>query len=130
MIDGRRAFLAGVVALAAGRLWAAQQEGIPDASSRDGGQIGPPLTPEQRQQRLPGAADDGAAGPPIDPHALLKQNQKEIKKDMAELESLVGDLRKQVDTIDSANVLSMDLIHKAEEIEKLAHQIKTLARGA
>jgi ABC-type transporter Mla subunit MlaD len=48
---------------------------------------------------------------------------------MTELESLVGDLRKQVDTIDSANVLSMDLIHKAEEIEKLARQIKTLARG-
>ncbi|MGO9640200.1 MAG: hypothetical protein ACLP1Y_02695 [Candidatus Acidiferrales bacterium] len=49
---------------------------------------------------------------------------------MAQLESLVSDLRKQVNTIDSANFLSMDLIHKAEEIEKLAHQIKTLARGA
>jgi hypothetical protein len=126
MIDGRRAFLAGIVALAAGRLWAAQQEGSPGAPNEN---PNGPLTPSQRQQRFPGAADDGEAGPSIDPHAVLKQNQKEIKKDMAELESLVGDLRKQVDTIDSANVLSMDLIHKAEEIEKLARQIKTLARG-
>ena len=126
MMDGRRAFLAGIVALAAGRLWAAQQDGIPGAQNEN---PNGPLTPSQGQQRAPGAADDGAAGPPIDPHALLKQNQKEIKKDMTELESLVGDLRKQVDTIDSANVLSMDLIHKAEEIEKLARQIKTLARG-
>jgi uncharacterized protein YoxC len=61
---------------------------------------------------------------------MLKQNQKDILKDMAQLESDVSDLRKQVDTINSANVLSMDLVHKAEEIEKLAHQIKTLARGA
>jgi hypothetical protein len=135
MIDGRRAFLAGVVALAAGPLWAAQQQGIPDASSRGGGQVGPPLTPQQQQRRdsgldQPDSPDDAVRPPNADPHAVLKQNQKDIKKDMAELESLVGDLRKQVDTIDSSNVLSMDLVHKAEAIEKLAHQIKTLASGA
>ncbi|HYB60066.1 MAG TPA: hypothetical protein VEH50_01170 [Methylomirabilota bacterium] len=127
MIDGRRAFLAGFVAMAAGRLWAAQQEGIPGAPNEN---PSGPLTPSLRSQRFPAAADDGEAAPSIDPHAVLKQNQKEIKKDMTELESLVGDLRKQVDTIDSANVLSLDLVHKAEQIEKLAHQIKTLARGA
>jgi hypothetical protein len=133
MIDGRRAFLASVVALAAGGILAAQDSGIPDATSRGPGQSTPSGVPRQQQPRIPGSPDpadvDGPGSIP-DPHAILKQNQKDIKKDMATLESLVGDLRKQVDTIDSSSVLSMDLVHKAEEIEKLAHQIKTLALSA
>ncbi len=130
MTNGRRAFLAGFAALAAGRLWAAQQPGVIPGSP-NGGQTGPatpqPRFPEPGRSDFP---DDDRTGPNVDPHAILKQNQKDILKDMAQLESLVSDLRKQVNTIDSANFLSMDLIHKAEEIEKLAHQIKTLARGA
>ncbi len=123
-MEGRRTFLAGVFALIAARLWAAQQGGIPDASSP-----GQAMPQEQRIPPPPDMSDDRQPPLPPDPHAVLKQNQIDIKKDMTQLESLVADLRKQVDTIDSSNVLSMELIHKAEEIEKLAHQIKTLARG-
>lgn len=123
-MEGRRTFLAGVFALIAARLWAAQQGGIPDASSP-----GQTMPQEQRIPPPPDMSDDRQPPLPPDPHAVLKQNQIDIKKDMTQLESLVADLRKQVDTIDSSNVLSMELIHKAEEIEKLAHQIKTLARG-
>jgi hypothetical protein len=129
MTNGRRAFLAGFAALAASRLWAGQlQEGIPGSPN---GRQGTPGAPQPRfpDSVQPGSSDEDRTGPNIDPHAILKQNQKQILKDMAQLESLVSDLRKQVNTIDSANVLSMDLIHKAEEIEKLARQIKTLARG-
>jgi len=127
MIDGRRTFLTGLAGLVAGSLMAAQQ-GAPTIPSAQDKQPGGP------QGRFPGSArnnppDDDESGPTPDPHAILKQNEKDIKKDMAELETLVSDLRKQVDTIDSSNVLSLDMVHNAEEIEKLAREIKTLARG-
>jgi len=64
-----------------------------------------------------------------DPHALLKDNQKNIKKDVERLVELAEDLKKEVDKTDSADVLSLQMVKKAEEIEKLARQIKNLARG-
>ena len=64
-----------------------------------------------------------------DPHALLKENQKNIKKDVERLVELAEDLKKEVDKTDSADVLSLQMVKKAEEIEKLARQIKNLARG-
>ena len=42
---------------------------------------------------------------------------------------LAEDLKKEVDKTDSADVLSLQMVKKAEEIEKLARQIKNLARG-
>jgi hypothetical protein len=35
-----------------------------------------------------------------------------------------------VDTLDTTEVLSLDLVHKTEGIEKLAHQIKMLMQGS
>jgi nucleotide-binding universal stress UspA family protein len=64
-----------------------------------------------------------------DPHALLKENQKNIKKDVERLVELAEDLKKEVDKTDSADVLSLQMVKKAEEIEKLARQIKNRARG-
>jgi len=43
---------------------------------------------------------------------------------------MAEDLKKQVDDLDTTEVLSLDLVHKAEGIEKLAHQIKTLMQGS
>jgi|ERR1700740_2498418 hypothetical protein len=68
--------------------------------------------------------------PKIDPKLLLKHNQQQIHDDVLKLYDLAGQLKEQVIKTDSANVLSMGLIQKAEEVEKLAKQIKTLARGS
>ena len=92
---------------------------------------------------LPGAAglaSQGTTRPPFprepdreppkhDPRPLLKLNQKDLKKDVERLVQLVEELKKEVDKTDSSEVLSLGLLRKAEEIEKLARHIKTLARG-
>jgi hypothetical protein len=67
--------------------------------------------------------------PKIDPKKILQHNQENIQDDVEKLYALAGQLKDQVTKTDSANVLSLPLVQKAEEIEKLAKQIKNLARG-
>ncbi|MGA8102804.1 MAG: hypothetical protein WB869_11650 [Candidatus Acidiferrales bacterium] len=67
--------------------------------------------------------------PKVDIHEVLKHNQKQIEDDIRRLYALATDLKKQVDATNSADVLSVTLLQKADEVEKLAHQIKTLAKG-
>lgn len=67
--------------------------------------------------------------PKIDPRAVLKENQQKIKQDADRLFELASELKKQTNQTNSADILSLDLVRKAEEIEKLARRIKNLARG-
>jgi hypothetical protein len=67
--------------------------------------------------------------PKSDPRQVLKANQEDIKKDVDRLSELVSELRKGLDDGDTKDVLSLDVIHKTEEIEKLAKQIRGLVRG-
>ncbi|MGB6198532.1 MAG: hypothetical protein WBF35_03170 [Candidatus Acidiferrales bacterium] len=60
------------------------------------------------------------------PRAILKQDRKDLQHDAATLALLADDLKKQVDTLDTTEVLSLDLVHKTEAIEKLAHSMKML----
>jgi hypothetical protein len=74
----------------------------------------------------------GLNGPDIDPKSakpIKKQNQDEIKSDVAKLSELVSDLKSQVERIDSDATLSLSMVKKAQQIEKLAKQIKDLAKG-
>lgn len=61
--------------------------------------------------------------------AMLEENQKDIKKNVEKLFTLASELKDQVEKTDSATVLSLALVKKAEEIEKLARQIKDRAKG-
>lgn len=54
---------------------------------------------------------------------LNKQRQKEIQRDTDELLSLATELKQYVDKTNE-NVLSLEVLKKAEQIEKLAHQVK------
>jgi hypothetical protein len=67
--------------------------------------------------------------PKIDEKKILKQNDETIKDDVEKLYDLASDLKKEVEKTDSVNVLSLPMIQKAEQIEKLAKQVKNLARG-
>lgn len=69
------------------------------------------------------------APPKSDPRQVLRANQEDIKKDVQRLTELVSELRKGLDDSDTKDVLSLDVIHKTEEIEKLAKQIRGLIRG-
>jgi hypothetical protein len=60
---------------------------------------------------------------------LLTANQTGIKTNVEKLAELAEELKKQVEDTDSTKVLSLDMIKKSQEIEKLAHTIAALARG-
>jgi hypothetical protein len=55
--------------------------------------------------------------------------QAALKADTDKLVQLAGELKQDVDK-SSENVLSLEVLKKAEEIEKLAHSVKDKMRGA
>ena len=61
--------------------------------------------------------------------AVLEANEKDIKKNIEKLYQLATDLKAEVEKTDSSQVLSLALLKKADEIEKLAHDIKIRAKG-
>jgi sugar-specific transcriptional regulator TrmB len=61
--------------------------------------------------------------------AILEKNQKDIKKDVEKLYELASQLKEEVEKTDATAVLSMAMVKKAEEIEKLAKQVKDHAKG-
>ena len=69
---------------------------------------------------------------PLTPSAekrMLEENQKDIKKKVEKLYDLATELKAEVDKTDSSKVLSLNLVRKAEEIEKLAREIKNRSKG-
>ncbi|HEV2387375.1 MAG TPA: hypothetical protein VGS20_08980 [Candidatus Acidoferrales bacterium] len=129
----RRRFL-GAMGGAAVAVWAgasrAQQGQSPQQQQQQTQQFpGSPLTqPRNQTLQIPDMQPDLLPAKP-DPMAILQHNQQEIQKDVTRLFGLADELRKQVSRTDSSKVLSLDLIHTAEEIEKLAKQIRNLARA-
>jgi hypothetical protein len=64
-----------------------------------------------------------------DQKALDKQNQAQMRADIDKLYALITDLKQEVGVTNSMNVLSVSVVKKAKEIEKLAKQVKDLAKG-
>jgi len=85
-----------------------------------------PQAPSARRDR-----DD--ADPPVPAaatkKALLEQRQKDIKKDIEKLFDLATQLKAEVEKTDATTTLSLAMVRRAEEIEKLARQIKDYAKG-
>jgi hypothetical protein len=59
--------------------------------------------------------------------AANKKRQDEIKEDTQKLYQLAGELKEAVDK-SNENLLSMDVVRKAEEVEKLAKKVKEKMR--
>jgi hypothetical protein len=74
-------------------------------------------------------ADENAPFPAGSRKAALEENEKDIKKKVEKLFQLASELRDEVDKTDSAKVLSLAMLKKADEIEKLAKDIKSRAKG-
>lgn len=121
MMTGRRFFLSGIAATLAGtRTLLAGGQGqrngppshipqIPDASNSTG-------------------TDDTPPPPRSDPKVLLKEDQKALRRDVDRLLQMAKDLKDESDKTPETDVLSLSLVKKAEDIEKLAHQIKERIR--
>jgi hypothetical protein len=99
-----------------------------------GGQI-----PQMPTQKIPGMPTNGHGNPgdpdPIDPHREEQQEklrnsdrQKRLVADTDKLLVLATDLKAQVDK-STKDTLSVDVIKKADEIEKLAHSVKERMKG-
>ena len=57
-----------------------------------------------------------------------QQRQVELKRDTEKLLKLSTELKEYVDKTNE-NILSLDVVKKADEIEKLAHSVKMKMRG-
>jgi hypothetical protein len=104
----------------------------------------PQTPPASKQgQQVPGFPAPGRDNPtdpdPMDSHRAEQQQEKQEKlrnndrqkrlvADTDKLLSLATDLKAQVDK-STKDTLSVDVIKKADEIEKLAHSVKERMKG-
>ena len=75
---------------------------------------------------------DPISGAPVNPDArkyIMEENEKDVKKKIQKLYDLVTELKAESDKTDSSKVLNLLLVKKAEEIEKLAHDIKSRSKA-
>ena len=94
------------------------------AAPQESGQA-PHVNPPERGLAPEGAPDHSAEIL----KSSLEERQNQIKKNVQRLYDLATELKNAVEKTDSSKVLSLNLVKKAEEAEKLAKQIKTLAQG-
>jgi hypothetical protein len=102
--------LAGVFGLLSGGMGYGQQ--APDPARGNGSSQALASTPEKTTD---------------DPHAAtqpVSERQKKLAADTDKLLALATDLKKEVDKTNK-DILSLDVVKKAEEIEKLARSMKT-----
>ena len=118
MSESRRTFLGAAAAFAAVSAW-----GAVSLAAQSQGQTG--SAPNPYPSPFGGPIPERL----VSPADRMKLNQVQIKKSSARLAEVVGELQKDLEANDTTNVLSLGVIRKAEEIEKLARQIRTLVRG-
>ena len=82
----------------------------------------------QDQKTSPDAPTENPLAPSAEKR-MLEENEKDIKKKVEKLYDLATELKAEVDKTDSSKVLSLNLVRKAEEIEKLARDIKNRSKG-
>jgi hypothetical protein len=85
--------------------------------------------PSPQRHPLPKDKDDDPNAPKLDTKAILEANEKDIKKNVERLYQLAGELKTEVEKTDSVHVLSLAMLKKTEEIEKLAKEIRSRAKG-
>jgi hypothetical protein len=87
----------------------------------------------QQQPYHPPVTGIGPDAAPLDPKgakaAMLLQNEKEFREGVEQLSVLVNQLKEEVEKTPATDTLSVRMYKKAQEIEKLAKQIKNKAKG-
>jgi len=107
---------------------------VPTASAQSGVTsspmqgVAPGQQPGQRDQE-PGSDDELRVKMEKDMAKKANQErQAQLKRDTEQLFKLASDLKEEVDK-SNENLLSLEVIKKAEEIERLAHSIKDKMKG-
>lgn len=126
MIESRRRLLT-MVAGAAGVLAAEPMlAGLQSTYRRP---LQPKPSPDTPNQHYPVQLNGPNSASNSSKPAIDQQTQKEIRIEIARLYELVAELKEQVEKTDGATTLSVSVVKKAQEIEKLAKQIKDRAKG-
>jgi hypothetical protein len=123
MIDTRRQLLRSAISLAAAlscsaRLFSQQTH--------------PPPQPLPSPNAPNPAYPQGMNGPgptPPDQKTIDKQNQVQIRADVDRMYAMVSEMKQELGVTNTTTVLSVNFVKKAHEIEKLAKQVKELAKG-
>jgi len=115
-LKNRRTFLGGLLTA-----------GLATRFTRELPQAQNPKLP-QDQRTTPDPTPENPLAPSAEKR-MLEENQKDIKKKVEKLYDLAAELKAEVDKTDSSKVLSLNLVRKAEEIEKLARDIKNRSKG-
>jgi hypothetical protein len=107
---------------------------VPTASAQSGGTsrpmqgVGPGQQPAPRDQE-PGSEEELRTKMEKDMAKKANQErQAQLRRDTEQLLKLATDLKEEVDK-SNENVLSLEVIKKAEEIERLARSIKDKMKG-
>ena|SRR5690349_11334938 len=74
----------------------------------------------------PGLKGPAVKGP--DPESIDKQNQAGLRSDVEKLYALAFVLREQMKITDSTSTMSVSIVKQAQQIEKLAKEIKDRAK--
>jgi hypothetical protein len=119
-METRRTFLTGLVLAGA-------CSGLAGSQTRD---QNPASNPVPRNPPTTQAPDSDLPTLPNPDKKILENNDKDMKKKVEQLYELAKELKDQVQNTDSSKVMNLDLIKKADEIEKLAHDIKIRSKGS
>jgi hypothetical protein len=92
-------------------------------------QSGPTTRPPQDRNTPADAATPDSPNMPSPEKRMLEENEKDIKKKVEKLYQLATELKAEVDKTDSSKVLSLTMLKKTEEIEKLARDIRNRSKG-
>jgi hypothetical protein len=118
-VNSRRLFLAGLIAGAATGLKR------PLRASQHSSVMGPHPPPQDNRPEQPTPSNPGLPQPD---KQKLGENQNEIRKDVDRLYTLAADLKAEVARTDPNDVLSTTIVKRAQEIEKLAKNIKARSK--
>jgi hypothetical protein len=87
----------------------------------------------QQQPAHPPVIGIGPDGAQLDPKnvkaAMLLRNEKEFREGVEQLSALVNELKEELEKTPATDTLSVKMYKKAQEIEKLAKQVKNKAKG-
>lgn len=128
-MEKRRDFLTGLVVTGAiGGVWLSIVQGAQLPQPPQAPQAPQPPRSSQDKNGQPDASPDNPNLPSVEKR-MLEENERDIKKKVEKLYELATQLKAEVDKTDSSKVLSVAMLKKTEEIEKLARDIRNRSKG-
>src|SRR6266853_5175851 len=122
MRETRRGF---VMAMAAAACLISAEDGWPRAQYPPT----PPPPPQPAETPNPAEIHSNPRAMAAAKRARMQQDEKEFREGVERLYQLTGELREEVQKTTTTEVLSVHMVKKTEEIEKLAKMLKNKAKG-